>query len=81
MSLERNLRLEEVISSKQLKLGHDASTKRLKLAMETEEERKATLEKMVATAQPMLALIKGVVDVGVVDVGALLSHKSILKGC
>ena len=34
------------------------------LAMEMEEERKARLEKMVATAQLMLTL-KGVVDVGV----------------
>ena len=42
--------------------------------METEEERKAILEKMVATAQLMLALIKGMVCVGVV-----LSHKTILK--
>ena len=42
--------------------------------METDEERIARLEKMVATAQLMLALIKGVVDVGVV-----LSHKPILK--
>ena len=33
--------------------------------METDEERKAKLEKMVATAQLMLALIKGVVDMGV----------------
>ena len=37
-------------------------------------ERKARLEKMVATAQLMLALIKGVVNVGVV-----LSLKPILK--
>ena len=49
-------------------------TKRLRLAMETDEERKARLEKMVATAQLMLALIKGVVNVGVV-----LSLKPILK--
>ena len=42
--------------------------------METEEERKARLEKMVATAQLMLDMIKGVVDVGVV-----LSLKPILK--
>ena len=41
--------------------------------METDEERKTRLEKMVATAQLMLALIKGVVDVGVV-----LSLKPIL---
>ena len=34
--------------------------------MELDEERKARLEKMVATAQLLLALIKGVVDVGVV---------------
>ena len=42
--------------------------------METEEERKARLEKMVATAELMLALIKGVVRIGVV-----LSLKPILK--
>ena len=34
--------------------------------METDEERKPRLEKMVATAQLMLALTKGVVYVGVV---------------
>ena len=44
------------------------------LAMEMDEERKARLEKMVATAQLMLALIEGVVNVGVV-----LSLKPILK--
>ena len=44
------------------------------LAMEMDEERKARLEKMVATAQLMLTLIKGVVDVGVI-----LSLKPILK--
>ena len=42
--------------------------------MEMDEERKARLRKMVATAQLMLALIKGVVDEGVV-----LSLKPILK--
>ena len=43
--------------------------------METEEERKARLERMVAaTAQVMLALIKGVIDVCVV-----LFLKPILK--
>ena len=42
--------------------------------METDEERKVRLEQMVATAQLMLALIKGVVDVGVV-----LSLEPILK--
>ena len=42
--------------------------------METEEERKARLEKMVATIELMLTLIKGVVNMGVV-----LSHKPILK--
>ena len=42
--------------------------------MEMDEERQARLEKMVATAQPMLALIKGVVDVG-----AVLFLKPILK--
>ena len=42
--------------------------------METDEERKARLEKMVATSQLMLALMKDVVDVGMV-----LSLKPILK--
>ena len=43
--------------------------------METDEERKARLEKMVATTQLMLDLIKSVVD----DVGVVLSLKPILK--
>ena len=34
--------------------------------MEMDEQRKARLEKMVATAQLMLSLIKGVVNLGVV---------------
>ena len=42
--------------------------------MEMDEERKARLEKTVATTQLMLALIKGVVNVGVV-----LFFKPILK--
>ena len=46
----------------------------VRLAMEIDEERKARLEKMVATTQLMLALIKGLVNVGVV-----LSQKSIMK--
>ena len=40
------------------RLENDAATKRLRLAMETDEERKTRLEKMVATAQLMLALFK-----------------------
>ena len=56
------------------KLENDAATKWLRLAMETDEERKTRLEKMVAIAQVMLALIKGVVDVGMV-----LSLKPILR--
>ena len=44
-----------------------ATTKRLRLAMEMDEERKSKLEKIVATAQLMLALIKGVVNVDVVS--------------
>ena len=54
---ERRARLENV-----------AATKLLSLAMKMDKERKSRLEKMVmvATAQLMLALIKGVVNVGVV---------------
>ena len=37
---------------------NDAATKRLRLAMEMDEERKSRLKKMVATAQLMLAMIK-----------------------
>ena len=51
---------------KKARLENDAATKRLRLAVETDAERKSRLEKMVATAQLMLALIKGVVDMGVV---------------
>ena len=58
--------MEKVVASKKLRLGNDAATKRLRLAMEKDEERKARLEKMVATAQPMVALTTGVVYVGVV---------------
>ena len=49
---ERRARLENV-----------AATKLFSLAMEMD---KSSLEKMVATAQLMLALTKGVVNVGVV---------------
>ena len=45
-------------------MENDRATKRLRLAMEMDEEIKARLEKMVVTAQLMLALIKGVVNVG-----------------
>ena len=65
--LERNLRLEKVVTSKQLRLAmetederarleNDAATKRLRLVMETEEERKARLVKMVAPTELRLAL-------------------------
>ena len=47
-------------------LENDAATKRLGLAMEMDKERKSRLEKMVATTELILALIKGVVNVGVV---------------
>ena len=77
--LEKKLRLEKVVASKQLRLAMEmdeerkglekmVSTKWLSLAMEMDEERKARPEKMVATAQLMLDLIKDVVDVGVVFV-------------
>ena len=64
----------ETDEGKRARLENDAPTKWLRLAMEMDEERKARLEKMVATTQLMLALIKGVVNVGVV-----LSLKPILK--
>ena len=77
--LERNLKLEKVVDSEQLRLVVEtkeerrarkenvAATKRLRLAMEMDEERKSSLEKMAATAQLMLALTKGVVNVSVVS--------------
>ena len=43
-----------------------AATILLNLAMEMDKERKSRLEKMVATAQLMLALTTGVVNVGIV---------------
>ena len=65
----------ETEEERRARLENDAATKRLSLIMETDEERKPRLEKMVATPQLiMLALTKGVVDVGVV-----LSLKPILK--
>ena len=67
------------IEERRARLENDAATKRLRLAMEMDEERKARLEKMVATTQLMLALIKGVVNVGVVNMGVVLSLKPILK--
>ena len=50
--LEKKLRLEKVVASKQVRrarLENDAATKRLRfrLAMETDEERKARLAKVV----------------------------------
>ena len=55
--MERNLRLEKVVVSKQLRLAveteerrarleNDAATKRLRLAMETDEERKSRRKKI-----------------------------------
>ena len=82
----RNIRLDKMVASKQVRLvvetleerrarpENDVATKRLRLAVVMDEERKAKMEKMVATAQLVLALIKGVDDVGV-----LLPLKPILK--
>ena len=64
----------ETEEERRAKLENDAATKRLSLVMKMDEERKPRLEKMVATPQLILALTKGVVDVGVV-----LSLKPILK--
>ena len=52
-------------TERRARLENDAATKRLRLAMEMDKERKARLE-MVATTELMLTLIKGVVNVGVV---------------
>ena len=56
----------ETEEGRRARLENDAATKRLSLVMETDEERNPRLEKMVATPHLMLALTKGVVDVGVV---------------
>ena len=72
MVASKQLRLRQ--KKKEERLENDAATKRLRLAMEMDEETKAKLEKLLATVQLMLALIKGVVDVRVV-----LSLKPILK--
>ena len=47
----------------------------MQLPNSSDNERKARLENIVATAQLMLALIKGVVDVGVVFVPLTHSEK------
>ena len=61
----------ETEEERRARLENGAATKRLRLAMEMD---KARLEKMVATTELMLVLIKGVVNVGVV-----LSLKPFLK--
>ena len=64
----------ETEEERRVRLENDAATKQLRLAMEMDERRKKSkTEKMVATTKLMLALIKSVVDVGVV-----LSLKHIL---
>ena len=64
----------ETEEERRARLENDAAAKWLRLTMEMDEERKSSLEKMVGTVQLKLALIIGVVDVGVV-----LSLKPILK--
>ena len=56
----------ETEEQRRARLESDAATKRLRLAMEMDKERKAGVEKMVSTTELMLALIKGLVNVGVV---------------
>ena len=56
----------ETEEERRARLENNAATKRLSLDIESDEERKSRLEKMVSTAQLMLALIKGVINVGVV---------------
>ena len=75
MVASKQLRLAvETEEERTARLENDAATKWLRLGMEMDKERKARLEKMVATTELMLALSKGVVNVGVV-----LSIKPILK--
>ena len=78
--------MEKVVASKQLRLAveteeerrarleNDAALNGSGWPMEMDKERKARLEKIIATTELMLALIKCVVNVGVV-----LSLKPILK--
>ena len=74
MVSSKHLRLAvETEEERRARLDNDAATKRPRLAMEMDKERKESLEKMVASAQLVLALINGVVNVGVV-----LSLKPIL---
>ena len=56
----------EIEEERRAILDNDASTKRLRLAMEMDEERRARQEKIVATTQHMLHQIKGIFNVGVV---------------
>ena len=56
----------ETEEERRARLENDVATKQLKLAMEMDKERKTRLEKMVATTELMLALIKGVVNEGVI---------------
>ena len=57
----------ETEEERRAKLENDTATNGwLRLAMEMDEERKVRLEKIVATAQLLLAPIKGVVKVGVI---------------
>ena len=52
----------ETEDERRARLENDAATKRLRLAMEPDKERKARLE----IAQLILDLIKGIINVGVV---------------
>ena len=72
--MEINLRLEKVVASKQLRLAVEIEEERRARLMQLPNGSGWPLEKMVATTQLMLALIKGVVNVGVV-----LSLKPILE--
>ena len=74
MVASKQLRLAVEIEERRARLENDAATKWLRLTIDMDKEIKARLEKMVATTELMLALIKGVVTVGVV-----LSFKPILN--
>ena len=52
----------ETIEERRARMENVAANKRLRLAMDMDEERKSRVDKMVGTTQIILALTKGVVN-------------------